>query len=57
MNRRTGGSSSSTPPAGRRGDALTQYRECVRVLDRELGVSPLRETTELYNAVSAGHGA
>ena len=40
--------------AGRRGDALSQYRECVRVLDRELGVSPLGETTELYNAVSAG---
>ena len=31
-----------------------QYRECVRVLDRELGVAPLAETTELYNAVSAG---
>jgi DNA-binding SARP family transcriptional activator len=40
--------------AGRRGDALAQYRECVRVLDRELGVAPLPETTELYDAVSAG---
>lgn len=40
--------------AGRRGDALSQYRECVRVLDRELGVPPLAETTDLYNAVSAG---
>jgi DNA-binding SARP family transcriptional activator/tetratricopeptide (TPR) repeat protein len=40
--------------AGRRGDALTQYRDCVRVLDRELGVAPLPETTELYDAISAG---
>jgi DNA-binding SARP family transcriptional activator len=40
--------------AGRRGDALAQFRECVRVLDRELGVSPLAQTTELYNALSAG---
>lgn len=40
--------------AGRRGDALSQYRECVRVLDRELGVGPLAETTELYNSISAG---
>jgi DNA-binding SARP family transcriptional activator/predicted negative regulator of RcsB-dependent stress response len=40
--------------AGRRGDALVQYRECVRELDRELGVSPLRETTDLYNAINGG---
>ncbi len=40
--------------SGRRGDALRQYRECVRVLDRELGVRPLSETTELYNAVNEG---
>lgn len=40
--------------AGRRGDALSQYRECVRVLDRELGVAPLPETTELYDSISAG---
>ena len=40
--------------SGRRGDALRQYRECVRVLDRELGVRPLAETTELYNAVNEG---
>ena len=40
--------------SGRRGDAMTQYRECVRVLDRELGVRPLTETTELYNAVNEG---
>ncbi|MGH2852515.1 MAG: AfsR/SARP family transcriptional regulator, partial [Solirubrobacteraceae bacterium] len=30
--------------AGRRGDALAQYRACVLVLDRELGVAPLSET-------------
>jgi DNA-binding SARP family transcriptional activator len=40
--------------AGRRGDALEQYRRCVRVLDAELGVGPLRETTELYDAISGG---
>jgi DNA-binding SARP family transcriptional activator len=40
--------------AGRRGDALAQYRECVRVLDRELGVGPLSETTDLYNAINGG---
>jgi DNA-binding SARP family transcriptional activator len=40
--------------AGRRGDALAQYRECVRELDRELGVAPLSETTDLYNAINGG---
>ncbi len=40
--------------SGRRADALAQYRECVRALDRELGVRPLTETTELYNAVNEG---
>ena len=40
--------------AGRRGDAFTQYRDCVRVLSRELGVQPLTATTELYRAISAG---
>jgi DNA-binding SARP family transcriptional activator len=40
--------------SGRRADAMRQYRECVRVLDRELGVRPLSETTELYNAVNEG---
>ena len=27
--------------SGRRAEALSQYRDCVRVLDRELGVRPL----------------
>ena len=39
---------------GRRGDAFEQYRECVRVLNRELGVQPLSATTDLYNSISAG---
>jgi predicted ATPase/DNA-binding SARP family transcriptional activator len=34
-----------------RAAALRQYRECVRVLDQELGVAPLEETTLLYRAV------
>ena len=37
--------------AGQRTAALGQYRECVRVLDQELGVSPLDETTQLYQAI------
>ena len=36
---------------GRRSSALGQYRQCLRVLDRELGVPPLEETTELYQAI------
>ncbi|MEO9176485.1 MAG: AAA family ATPase [Gaiellales bacterium] len=39
---------------GNRAEALRQYRECVRLLDRELGVRPLPETTELYLAVNEG---
>ena len=31
--------------------ALRQYRECVRILDQDLGVGPLPETTELYQAI------
>ena len=34
--------------------AIRQYRECVRILDAELGVAPLPETTELYEAIRAG---
>jgi len=36
---------------GDRSAAMRQYRTCVRVLDEELGVEPLPETTELYDAV------
>jgi DNA-binding SARP family transcriptional activator/tetratricopeptide (TPR) repeat protein len=39
---------------GHRAEALAQYRSCVRVLDRELGVRPLPETSALYDAVSEG---
>jgi predicted ATPase/DNA-binding SARP family transcriptional activator len=34
-----------------RAAALRQYRECVRVLDQELGVAPLEETTLLYRSI------
>jgi predicted ATPase/DNA-binding SARP family transcriptional activator len=38
-----------------RNAALRQYRECVRILDQELGVAPLEETTHLYQAVLENH--
>ncbi len=37
--------------AGQRAAALRQYRECVRVLEQELGVPPLEATTQLYQAI------
>lgn len=37
--------------SGQRNAALRQYRECVRILEEELGVPPLEETTLLYQAV------
>ena len=37
-----------------RSKALSQYRECVLVLDRELGVPPLEETAALYRAIESG---
>jgi DNA-binding SARP family transcriptional activator len=40
--------------AGDRAAALVQYRECVRALDRELGVAPLPETTALARAIERG---
>jgi predicted ATPase len=36
---------------GRSAAALMQYRDCVRILDEELGVPPLPETTALYQAI------
>ena len=36
---------------GRANAALMQYRECVRILDEELGVAPLPQTTDLYHAI------
>jgi DNA-binding SARP family transcriptional activator/tetratricopeptide (TPR) repeat protein len=43
--------------AGDRGAALRQYRTCVAVLDRELGVGPLPETTARYEAIRDGRWA
>ena len=37
--------------SGDRSAALRQYRTCVAVLERELGVEPLDETTELYGSI------
>ncbi len=34
-----------------RAAALRQYRECVRILGKELGVAPLEETTLLYQSI------
>ena len=36
---------------GQRSAALGQYRRCVRILDRELGVAPLEETAQLYQHI------
>ncbi len=41
--------------SGQRGAAMRQYRACLRVLDQELGVPPLEETTALYQTVIEGH--
>ena len=40
--------------AGQRSAAMRQYRSLVRVLDRDLAVPPLPETTRLYDDVRAG---
>ncbi len=37
--------------SGQRSAALRQYQDCVRVLEEELGVPPLDETTQLYQAI------
>ncbi|MGZ8513982.1 MAG: ATP-binding protein [Candidatus Limnocylindrales bacterium] len=34
--------------------ALAQYRDCVRILDRELGIAPLAETVDLAEAIRTG---
>ena len=43
--------------AGDRSGAIARYRECVRILDQELGVAPMPATTELYHAITAGPAA
>jgi DNA-binding SARP family transcriptional activator len=40
--------------SGDRAAALEQYRECVRTLTQELGVSPLDETSKLFEQVNEG---
>ena len=40
--------------SGERSAAFDQYRDCVRVLHRELGVAPLDTTTALYRAIREG---
>ena len=40
--------------SGETAAAVRQYRDAAAVLDRELGVVPLPETTELYEAITAG---
>ncbi len=40
--------------AGEPAAAISQYRDCVRILGSELGVAPLPETTDLYEAIRAG---
>jgi DNA-binding SARP family transcriptional activator/Tfp pilus assembly protein PilF len=40
--------------SGDRSAALRQYRDCVRILDDELGVPPLPETTATYERIASG---
>jgi DNA-binding SARP family transcriptional activator/predicted ATPase len=40
---------------GRREAALRQYRECARILEGELGISPAAETEALAKEVARGH--
>jgi DNA-binding SARP family transcriptional activator len=37
--------------SGDRSGAIRAYRACVAILERELGVAPLAETTDLYEAI------
>jgi DNA-binding SARP family transcriptional activator/TolB-like protein len=43
--------------AGRRGEALRQYKTCAEILKRELGVAPDVETQLLANEISRSGGA
>jgi DNA-binding SARP family transcriptional activator/TolB-like protein len=43
--------------AGRRGEALRQYRSCAETLKRELGVAPDVETQSLANDITRSGGA
>jgi LuxR family maltose regulon positive regulatory protein len=39
---------------GRRGEALRQYQHCEQVLQSELGVAPMAETTDLFYTLLRG---
>ena len=41
---------------GQRNAALRQYQECVRILDKELGVPPLEETSRLFREIKEQTG-
>ena len=41
--------------AGQRATALHQYRECVQIMEQELGVAPLEATTHIYQAIKENH--
>jgi len=41
---------------GQRASALRQYRQCVRTLERELGVEPSPETSALYEQIREAQG-
>lgn len=43
--------------SGQRNAALRQYQECVRILDKELGVQPLEETSRLFREIKDQSGA
>jgi DNA-binding SARP family transcriptional activator/tetratricopeptide (TPR) repeat protein len=40
--------------SGERSAAVSQYRDCVRTLYRELGVAPIESTTALYRSILEG---
>jgi DNA-binding SARP family transcriptional activator len=40
--------------AGRRGEALRQYRDCTTALAEDLGVDPMPETTAVYESILNG---
>jgi DNA-binding SARP family transcriptional activator/lipopolysaccharide biosynthesis regulator YciM len=42
--------------SGQRNAALRQYQECVRILDKELGVLPLEETSLLFREIKEQAG-
>ena len=39
--------------SGQRVEAIQQFQECVQILDEELGISPSKETTQLYERIQS----